>query len=186
MQAKWFLNLWRFTGVLAVILAWIVIAISITYNPWFDLFKHALSDLGDPGMANNPWIYNTGLIVTGVVTCIYSLYLAYRSINKVHVFASALIFVAGIFLSLIGVFPSGTRPHVFISTWFFIQIWLAMLATSIGMASESKTPHAMSLAILAITGPIGAFIVKWPSVALLEIYGIVIINIYIVLLTRNF
>jgi len=28
---------------------------------------------------------------------------------------------------LIGIFPSGTRPHTFVSTWFFIQGDLAII-----------------------------------------------------------
>ncbi|MEM4570516.1 MAG: DUF998 domain-containing protein [Desulfurococcaceae archaeon] len=179
-------GIWRYTGLIAVVLAWIVIAVSIAYNPWFNLFKYALSDLGDPRRANLPWIYNTGLIATGAVASVYSFYLAYRSTSKIHTFASAQVFVAGLFLALIGVFPSGTRPHVFVSVWFFIQMWLALLATLTGMVVEQRKTHATLLGLLAVIGPTGALLVKWPSVAILEIYGIIIINIYVAVLTKTF
>jgi len=177
--------LWRFCGVVAAILAWIVIALAVSRNPWFNVFKHALSDLGDLKGANDPWIYNVGLIVTGVITCIYSLYIAYTSNNKVLVFASALLFVAGIFLALIGVYPAGTRPHTFVSTWFFIQMLLAIIAIAIGFTVEKALLHAAILWIISVIGPLGAILIKWPSVALQEIYGIILIDIAIVTITTK-
>ncbi|MDK6028650.1 DUF998 domain-containing protein [Ignisphaera sp. 4213-co] len=178
-------TIWKFTGIIAAVLAWIIIAISISQNPWFDVFKHALSDLGG-SKANNPWIYNIGLIVTGVITCLYALYIAYVANSKVYVYASALLFVAGIFLALIGIYPSGTRPHTFVSTWFFIQMLLAIIATAIGMAVEHRIVYSIVFGVVAIAGPLGAIFLKWPSVALLEIYGIVLIDICVVLMTTRF
>lgn len=180
------LLLWRFTGLIAAILAWIVIAVSISQNPWFNIFEHALSDLGDLAKANKPWIYNVGLIIVGIITCIYSLYLTYASSSKVHTFASALIFVAGIFLALIGIFPSGTKPHTFVSTWFFIQMWLALVISLIGMVLDRRTVYSVVLGLISIIGPLGALSFKWPSIALLEVYGIILIDIYLIVLLSVF
>jgi len=177
--------LWRLCGVIAAILAWIIIALAVLRNPWFNLLEHALSDLGDPKGAIDPWIYNVGLIVTGVITCIYSTYIANASSNKVLVFASALLFVAGVFLALIGVYPAGTRPHTFVSTWFFIQMFLAIVATAIGFAIEKAFHHAAVLWAVSTIGPLGAILVKWPSVALLEFYGIVLIDVAVITVTTK-
>jgi Predicted membrane protein len=38
------------------------------------------------------------------------------------------VFVAGLFLALIGIYHAGTRPHVFVSTWFFVQMDTALIA----------------------------------------------------------
>ncbi|MGC9009796.1 MAG: DUF998 domain-containing protein [Sulfolobales archaeon] len=178
--------IWRFTGLIAALFAWAIIILSISQNPWFDLYKHALSDLGDPVRANKPWIYNLGLIITGVLTCIYSLYLTYVASNKIHVFASAMIFVAGIFLALIGLYPSGTRPHVFVSTWFFIQIWISMLAFFIEALINRRRLNGVILGLITVIGPLGALLIKWPSTALLEIYGIILVDIYVIILTISF
>ena len=48
-------KLFRFIGLVAAVLAWIVILLSIHHNPWFVFTKHAFSDLGGPG-AEKPWI----------------------------------------------------------------------------------------------------------------------------------
>lgn len=178
-------SIWRFTGVAAAILAWIIIALSISQNPWFNIHRHALSDLGDP-KANKPWIYNIGLITIGIMMCIYSIYLTYTAGNKAHTYASALFFIAGIFLALIGVYPSGTRPHTFVSTWFFIQIWLAIIASAIGMAIDREIINGVVLGVIAVIGPLGALAIKWPSVALQEIYGVILIDIYAIILTTHF
>jgi hypothetical membrane protein len=178
-------SLWRFTGIAAAIIAWIVIAISISRNPWFDIYRHALSDLGD-AKANKPWIYNIGLIIVGGIVCIYSLYLTFTTNSKAYVYTSALLFIAGLFLALIGIYPSGTRPHIFVSTWFFIQMWLAVIATAIGMAIERRVFYGAILAIVAVIGPIGAIFIKWPSVALQEVFGVILIDLYVVILTLNF
>jgi len=178
------ITLWRFSGVIAMVLAWIVIALAVLKNPWFNVFKHALSDLGGP-LANTPQIYNLGLIATGITICLYSLYITYASEAKVLVFASALLFVAGVFLALIGIYPSGTRPHTFVSTWFFIQMLIAIIATALDMTLEKSFYHATALWIISIVGPVGALLIKWPSVALQEIYGIVLIDIAVIIMTTK-
>lgn len=177
--------LWRFTGLLAVLLGWCTIALSLLRNPWFRVFEHALSDLGGLS-ATDPWIYSTGLMVTGSMASLYALYLAYTSRSKASVYASSFLFIAGVFLVLIGVFPSGTRPHVFVSTWFFVQTWMAMATSTVDFLIRREKVPGFTLLILTVLGPTLALVIDWPSVALLEIYGVVIINVYIAVLTARY
>ncbi|MCS7139908.1 MAG: DUF998 domain-containing protein [Candidatus Nezhaarchaeota archaeon] len=173
---------WRFSGVAAAVLAWIVIFLSISRNSWFDFFRHALSDLGG-SRASDPWVYNVGLVITGILASIYALYLASKSTGKIAVYASAFIFIAGIFLALIGVFPSGTRPHTFVSTWFFIQMWMAVITSAISFLVEKEVKLGALLLMLSAVGLLGALLIDWPSVALLEVFGIILIDIYVITLT---
>lgn len=183
---NWVLNMlktaWRLCGITAAVSAWITISLSILRNPWFNVFKHALSDLGGP-RAIDPWVYNVGLVITGVLTSIYALYAASASASKIAVYASSFIFIAGIFLVLIGVFPSGTRPHTFVSTWFFVQMWMAVVASAIDFLARKRLVLGTLLLALSAAGLLAALLIKWPSVALLEIYGAVLINVYVVVLT---
>lgn len=176
---------WKLCGIIAAVSAWTTISLSISRNPWFDLFKHALSDLGGP-KAKDPWVYNVGLMITGVLTSIYALYAVSASTSKIAVYASSFIFIAGIFLVLIGVFPSGTRPHTFVSTWFFVQMWMAVVASAIDFLVRKRLVLGTLLLALSAVGLLGALLVKWPSVALLEIYGVILINIYVVILTTRY
>jgi len=172
-------------GVIAAILAWTVIAISWKLNPWFNFFEHAFSDLGTQ-KANKPWIYNYGLIATGIMIILYSACTYRFALNKMEAVGAGFLFIAGIFLSLIGVYPGGTRPHVFVSTWFFIQMDMAIIALGLGLLMRAiwRTGFIVTLlGILAFPIYIAVdYIVGWPSVAVGEAYGIVIIDIAVILI----
>jgi hypothetical membrane protein len=180
--------IWRYSWLLGFTLFWVFLAASISRNPWFSFWRHALSDLGDARRATDPWIYNTGLIAVATLLCIYSLYIAYESKRKLVVFSSALLFTAGIFLALIGLFPSGTRPHVFVSTWFFVQVWLSSIPLLIDSIASRKSFYIASMVTVSIIAPIAAYIVEivvgWPSVAILEIYGAIIVGFYLATLAH--
>jgi hypothetical membrane protein len=154
----------------------ITIALSTYYNPWFSIFKNAFSDLGAPS-ANLPWIYNYGLIVTSIFITLYSIFIILSASNKLEVISGAFFFVAGIFLSLIGIYPAGTRPHVFVSTYFFIQSDIAILSWSLGILNKNRK-IGLAFLIIAIVSPLIGFIIEWPSVALQESFGIIIITIW--------
>lgn len=163
-------------------LAWLVIFASISHNPWFIFTKHAFSDLGGP-YASEPWIYNYGLISIGGLVVLYSIYLTYVAGNKLEVFGAALTFVGGLFLALIGLFPTPAKPHAFISTWFFIQMNLAILAYGLSFLNEKAFKEGLLLLILGILGPIGAILYPWPSAATVEAYGIIIIDTWVIVLS---
>ncbi len=181
-MAKPLQKLWVL-GLVAILVAWIVILTSWYINPWFRFFEHAFSDLGGPD-ANKPWLYNYGLIATGLLVVGYSIGLYHLSRVKMEVVGASFIFIAGVFLSLIGVYPSGTRPHVFVSSWFFIQMDLAIIAIGIGLIKRGSKLGKYVLAI-GLASPVLFLLVEklagWPSVAVGEAYGILAIDLAIVL-----
>ncbi len=172
----------RYTGITAAILAWIVIAVSISVNPWFIFVKNAFSDLGGP-RATDPWIYNYGLIVTSVFVDLYSINLLLISRNKVESFASAFVFVAGLFLALIGIYHAGTRPHVFVSTWFFTQMDISLITWGLGSLMAKDKGLGLFSLLLGVLSPIPAIMVPWPSAATEEAYGIVVIDVWVIVMT---
>ena len=111
----------RFTGLIAAILFWIVSLLSIHYNPWFIFTEHAFSDLGGPE-AQKAGIYNGGMIILGVLVLFYSLTLIQDAVNKIETVGGAFTFIAGLFLTFIGIYPSGTQPHNFVSSWIELPI----------------------------------------------------------------
>jgi hypothetical membrane protein len=174
----------RIAGIVAVIMAWVVITISISVNPWFVFTRNAFSDLGGPH-ATDPWIYNYGLITTSIFVDLYSIHLLLISRNKIESFASAFVFIAGIFLALIGVYHEGTNPHVFVSTWFFIQIDMAIIIWGIGSLITRNKRFGLFTLLLGIVAPIIALLIPWPSAATVEAYGILAIDIWVVAETFN-
>jgi hypothetical membrane protein len=99
--------------------------------------------------------------------------------DKLGVVAGSYMSVAGIFLSLIAVFPAGTRPHVFVSTWFFIQAFIGALLYGLARVREDKI-FSTTIFIIFILAVVGALI-KWPSAATLEAYEIILLTIFSIL-----
>ncbi|MCE4607094.1 MAG: DUF998 domain-containing protein [Desulfurococcales archaeon] len=167
-------------GLSSPILAWIFIFASWYKNPWFNVFRDAYSDLGGPD-ASDAWIYNYGLVTVGILLLAYSVLLTRRIPGKVGVIGGAYLALAGVFLSLIGVFHSGTRPHTFVSTWFFIQSDIAIILLSANYRRLLLGKILLIISVLAF--PIAILVeatVGWPSTAILETYGILIIDFGVV------
>ncbi len=80
--------------------------------------------------------------------------------------------------------PPGTRPHTFVSTWFFIQADLALIA--IGMELWGFLAGRLIVALSVLAFPLALLVgatLGWPSTAILETYGILIIDAGVLLAT---
>ncbi|WP_297073053.1 DUF998 domain-containing protein [Thermococcus sp.] len=163
------------TGFAGGLTYWLFVAWSISRNSWFSFWRNALSDLGGPN-ANSPWIYNVGLMVSSVFIIGFAIYLILTSENKLQTIGGAYISVSAIFLALIGVFHEGTKPHVFVSTYFFFQFFLGVLIYGLGSGNTVKG-GSLLLFVLAIVGAL----VRWPSTALLETYEIILLMTFTLL-----
>ncbi len=175
-------------GPLAAAAAWLVIGASWLVNAdWFVFTRDAFSDLGGPG-ARMPWLYNLGLIAVGLMVVAYGACQALLHDSKAGVLGGGYMALAGVFLALIGVFPSGTRPHTFVSTWFFIQIDLALIllawATARLGGRLSRPALALAVAAWPVAGIVEALI-GWPSAAVLEAYGIIVIDLVVAALALD-
>ncbi len=150
------------------------VLLSSQQNPWWSLYRNAFSDLGGP-KANAPWIFNSALIIAGVLFCMFSIGVLGLSKSRVTSFASGLLFTAGVFLALIGVYPSGTRPHFFVATWFYLQSFMGMAVLGVGLLLEKRLVHGIALLLLGVLPvPLSLLVeatIGWPSVAILELAG---------------
>jgi len=173
---KGLISYFRFFGVITLIVYWTFTIISISQNPWFSVMHNALSDLG-ANNANAPWLYNYGLIFSFPLLFIFSIYLIAIANNKLQIIGGSFITISSIFLAFIGIFHSGTKPHIFVSTYFFLQFFFGMLI--FGIATTRIRIASIILFTLAL---IGAFL-PWPSVATIEIYEISIIGTFVILIT---
>lgn len=150
------------------------VSLAASANPWWSLYRNAFSDLGGP-RASRPWIFNWTLILSGILFAIYSLGVLLNSRSHLDSFSAGLLFTAGIFLTLIGVYPSGTRPHTFVSTWFYIQSYLGISTLGLSKILQERKVLGLTLLLLgALPIPLAYLIdrtVGWPSIALLELAG---------------
>ena len=167
-------------GPLAAALAWAVILAAWWLNKsWFVYTEDAFSDLGGPGSCC-PGLYNYGLMAVAVLIAVFSLCVLSVESSKLGVLGAGYFVLAAVFLALIGVFPAGTRHHVCVSTWFFVQadIALAMLAARVYRERRSLF-WALALLAAVLAWPVAGLVEQvagWPSAAVLETYGIVIID----------
>lgn len=173
----------RYCGLAAAVVAWAVFAYTISVNPWFVFTEHAFSDLGGP-MASQPGVYNAGMMASGALMILYSLRCLEDSCNKPETVGGAFLAIAGVFLILIGVYPSGTRPHVFVSLWFFTQADLAIMAWGVGLLGRGERRLGAYVSALGFVSPVVASLVPWPSTAAVEAFGIIIMNVWVVLMQR--
>ncbi len=171
-------------GPLAVVLGWVVIGVSWALNPWFRFLEHAFSDLGVPGRTGYWWVYDYGLILVGLVVVGYGFYTYLWASNKLEALGAGYLMLAGVFLALIGVYYGGTRPHVFVSTWFFVQMDLALIPLTLSLwRRRGWALGAYLFAASILAWPVYALVealVGWPSVAAGEAYGIVVIDVAVV------
>lgn len=165
----------RVSGIIASAVFWVFTLVSIGYNEWFDFYRHAFSDLGGP-RAINPWIYNGGLLIAAFFVLLLSLDMIIVSRTKVGVIGASYLSVSGLFLAMIGVFPAGTYPHRFVSTWFFVQAFIGFLVYGLGEFRRSPGYLAAVIAIF-MASLLGAAIVKWPSAATIEAYEITLLTL---------
>ena len=161
----------KYSGILAGLVYWLFVTWSISRNRWFSFFQNALSDLGDPSKAASPWIYNYGLMVSGLLVFLFSIYLILASENKLQTVGGAYISISALFLALIGVFHGGTRPHVFVSTYFFVQFFLGAILYGVGSGRKALRYGSVLIFLLALLGRLP----HWPSVALGETYEIILV-----------
>ena len=128
-------------GILAPIVAFVLISLAIVYSPQFSWSQNALSDLGvQEGIT--PVLFNYGLITVGIFALVFAsglfIFLKDRTLGRV----GALMFVlASLALTAIGVFPENMKPmHFQASVAFFVLYPLATLviATAFLLTKDVK------------------------------------------------
>ncbi|AEA13531.1 hypothetical protein TUZN_2073 [Thermoproteus uzoniensis 768-20] len=165
----------KYMGLVASAAFWLTALASISVNPWFDISRNAFSDLGGPRAAY-PWIYNDGLILAAAFLGLFSVHVVSSSSNKLEAVGGAYLSISAIFLALIGIYHEGTRPHVFVSTWFFIQAFLGFLIYGLGRVLVERRRIRLSYVAIFFAALAGALIVPWPSAAALEAYEIALLT----------
>lgn len=169
------------TGPIGVVAAWLIIGASWALNSsWFAWTRDAYSDLGGPRSCC-PILYNAGLALVGALLIAYGACLASCLPSRLGAVGAGYLALDGVFLGLIGYYHEGTRPHVFVSSWFFVQADVALiLALYDAYRSGRGTPCLAALVLSAAAFPVAVLVGVvwgWPSAAVLETYGIIIIDV---------
>lgn len=127
------------------------------YSP----LNHFISELGEVGVSRLAWVFNLGLVLSGlclIPSCIILGLLIPGILSKVGMIAGV---ITALSLSLVGVFPmNNLKPHGFSAMTFFRFGLLMVLAFSLAIAFQPGStfvlPRIFSLAglpaIIAFSG----------------------------------
>ena len=175
-------------GVLLILLPWVFITIAIHLNPWFHVNANALSDLGrnnygsgrlpDP---NFPSVYNDGLIVSGLVIGLFSLSSIWNSRSRSEIIGLSYFILDGLFLSLVGVYPEGTTPHVFLAEWFFLLGKMTFFILGFSLILKRAFSYAAALLLLDAFAWLFEARITFASVAEYEIYNVLIMDFLVLI-----
>lgn len=169
------------SGLISVTAGWITIIASIAVNPWFSIFRNALSDLGNISLETRH-VFNIGIFIASVFGILYSIYLIACLKSRLGVVSSSIFLVGAVHLTLISLFPEGTYPHRFVSYEFFILAGVAVLLMGFSLLIEGGRMWGLFSTLISLIGFIFAFTVPWPSVGLLEVFAISLLTIWLVLM----
>ena len=173
-------------GGITLVFIWLVIIVSVIFNPWFRVAGNALSDLGGGNMALNghpapayPYIYNVGLMIEAIfIATLASLFLS-KSKHKVENAGISFFIISALFLALIGIYHEGTYPHDFVSIWFFILASISYVTIGISLIIN-KMKFGIPITLSIIFSWILYAIIPWQSVAEDEIFGIAVIELVVI------
>ena len=193
-------------GIASPIIGILAVLVSIYFSPWFEWPTHALSDLGveqegrlisqfaqegDTQIAT--WTFNGGMIVAGLLIAIF-VYSTRKTItdNLMNKIAYSLIFIGGINLALVGVFPYSVSDtiHLIVALIYFIFTPIGLIMIGVERRTRDKNFAIFSIgsgivsliviggAVLGILGtPIGTIYPE--GVAIPEFIEAVILGLWI-------
>ncbi|MCY0851717.1 MAG: DUF998 domain-containing protein [Thermoplasma acidophilum] len=175
-------------ALIAIASAWITILTSALLNPWFSVAHNALSDLGGGNMLQNghpapayPFVYNGGMILTGVFIALFSVDGIIKAHDKVENTGFSFFIISGLFLCLIGIYHEGTYPHDFVSIWFFILSTISFATLGISRIIRKRYGTGTIILSMLIASWIVEYLVRWGSVAESEIFGICVIDAAVII-----
>jgi len=165
-------------GVIAILIGWTAIIISMVQHPWFSIYRNALSDLGAIGIPSNS-TFNVGLMMASLFALAYGCNLMLRLRRPLGLIGGALFFLTSIFLMLVALFPEGTKPHYMVSVMFFLLLIVSMMLLSIMVITLNRSWGLMHL-VLSLLALIFAFL-PWPSIGMLEVSILIVATLWLII-----
>ena len=169
-------------GVVGPIISLSLIALAVNYSPWFNWFNNALSDLGVNEAA---FIFNSGLIIGGILTTIFAIGLMQIFREQVLGFIGAFTLVlSSVSLCAIGIFPeSAGRIHFYVSVAFFVLLVISLFFIGVALVRKSSQLYLGFFSILAGLVAAAAWVIPHEGVAIPEITASVAGSVWAVVLS---
>ena len=168
-------NCYAICGILAPIVTFTLMFLSISSHPIFSWTGDCLSDLGVVA-GNTGFIYNTAMIAGGLL----ALGFAFGLFSQTGKISAAIFILVALSLAAIGVFPENARPyHIWASQAFFILFPISMLFAAKHFWKDRKLLASFTLALVVITiagGILNEMGVFGPGCAIAEMIGAVCVG----------
>jgi hypothetical membrane protein len=154
-------------GIAAPPVAFSCIFLAVSLSPWFSWSANALSDLG---MREGAWVFNSGLIATGVLSMVFAvgLWMAFK--GQVIGRAGAVLLLTDAFaLFGIGVFSEAAGAiHMYFSVAFFVLFPLSLFL----FGASAIVAGSWKLGFFTIAAGVVAaipWVFRWNGVAIPEL-----------------
>jgi hypothetical membrane protein len=119
-----------------------MILLATFLSPWFRWDTNALSDIG---VQKEAWLFNSAVVIGGVLTLVFAFGL-FTNLNQKRLTRAGIvsIMIASICLGLVGIFTEDTLIiHSIIAVGYFILLPLGFLL--VGLAAEDNKIRSLSL-----------------------------------------
>ncbi len=169
----------------------VTLPISLLLNPWFDYRIHALSDLGAIG-ANQAWIFNLGLILTGVFGIIFATRILIKLPTPMDTFGYGML-TGAIFYIFVGIFPDNAKfyliPnkltfHLFFTLTGSLIVSLFILLYALYWTwNKEWRKEGITLLVVGFTSPTVVLLFGPPSLTPIELVfsGIILLWSYLLI-----
>jgi len=149
----WEDRIFTMLGIVGPLIAYICIGLSIHLSPYFSWHTNALSDLGHAQRSTVAPIFNSGLLISGFLTALYSA----KSLIKHARYTSISLMFSALMLQAVAAFDEiYGQIHSIVSVLFFISAGISCIIYSI----ERK----LISAALAFVAGLLAWILWWAGV----------------------
>ena len=165
-------------GILASVVVFSSVLAAISQSPGFSWTANALSDLGVSGAAS---IFNSGLIVGGILMMVFAAGLFVVGRSALERAGAALLFIGAIALSGIGVFTEAGDIHFYVAVAFFGISSLSLLLIGSGsIVAGSKKFGLLTVLAGVLAGLPWAFSWAWIGLAIPETLSAIVIFIWVI------
>ncbi|MEJ2757237.1 MAG: DUF998 domain-containing protein [Anaerolineales bacterium] len=153
-----------FCGITGPVIMWLGMLITaISYvgieGQRYSIRNHFVSELGEVGVSDLAWVFNTSLFVGGILATIFMVFLAYQIKSWIRVPLGIISVVATVNGALVGIFPMNKlQGHIFVAMNFFNLGMFISLLYSLVILLGKKHPFPKWL---AIPGLINAGLFIW-------------------------
>jgi hypothetical membrane protein len=163
-------------GIAAVAFVSAMIGTAVVLSPWFSWYGNDLSDLGKTSNQLNvasgvAWIFDGGLIIGGVLTTLFCVFLAKESgFSWKYLIWSVPLALSAIDLSLIGIFNASFGIiHLIVSElFFFLTAFTLFLYAYVSFPMGTPKTGAIALFLGAFSSTVWVARLPWQGVAIQE------------------